>query len=93
MRSSKMTIENQNTGSEHGIEKRIPGIADWTPVTTPGIGFETYEEAYQKALNYAKVRSEMGYSYTVEFRVVVYDYDGSKRKNIRTLTNITGDKK
>jgi len=83
-----MTLENQNSGSEYGIEKKIPGIGGWTPITTSGIGFETYEEAYQKALNAAEVRSRMGYSYTIKFRVVAYDYNGSERKNIRALTVI-----
>ncbi|GAF90102.1 unnamed protein product, partial [marine sediment metagenome] len=49
----------------------------------------TYEEAYQKALNCVEVRSKMGYSYTIKFRIVVYDYDGSKRKNIRVITTVT----
>lgn len=82
-----MTLENINLGSEHGIEKRMPGM-DWVPLNQPGMGFETYEEAYQKALNYAKIRSRVGYPYTIEFRVVVYNYDGTKRKNIRCLTII-----
>lgn len=82
-----MTLENQNFGSEYGIEKRLPGMG-WVPITTPGSGYETYEEVYQKTLDYAKTRSAVGHTYTIEFRVVVYDYDGSKRKNIRILTII-----
>ncbi len=88
-----MTLENTNFGSEYGIEKRMPGMVGWEPLNPPGLGFETYEEAYQKALNYAEVRSSVGYSYTIEFRVVVYDYDGSKRKNIRSLTIVNEDGK
>jgi len=88
-----MTLENTNFGSEYGIEKRMPGMAGWVLLNPLGLGFETYEEAYQKALNYAEVRRRVGYSYTIEFRVVAYDYDGSKRKNIRSLTVVTEDEK
>lgn len=84
-----MTVENQNIGSEHGIE--VKGLAKnglWIPVNPVGEGFETYEEAYQSALT---LEHDMGmFSY---FRIVVYNYSGSKRKNIRILTNITGDEK
>lgn len=81
-----MTLENQHSGSEYGIEKRIPGMGGWTPLNTPGKGFETYEEAYQKALKYAEIRSRVGYTYTIKFRVVVYDYYYTRRSNIRNLT-------
>lgn len=93
-----MTLENTNFGSEYGVEKRMPGysptgVAGWLLLNPLGQGFETYEEAYQKALEYVETRRRMGYSYTIEFRVVVYDYDGSKRKNIRSLTVFTEDEK
>jgi len=84
-----MTLENQNFGSEYGIEVKALSKNDfWFPITRISEGFETYEEAYQKALT---LENDMGmFSY---FRVVVYDYANSKRTNIRILTNITEDKK
>ena len=84
-----MTIENQNTGSEYGIEvKGLVKNGFWVLINKLGKGFETYEEAYQMALITEEKCGIFGY-----FRIVVYDYDGSKRMNIRVLTVITKDEK
>lgn len=91
-----MTLENTHFGSEYGIESRIPSVYDWSLTGVPGIGYETYKEAYQEALKLSasvstfvqktkKVISKSNLD-NVEFRIVVYDYDGSERKNIRVLT-------
>lgn len=84
-----MTLENQNIGSEYGIEvKGLVKNGFWIPTNKIGKGFETYEEAYQIAINMEEELGTIGC-----FRVVVYDYDGLKRKNIRILTSITGEEK
>lgn len=82
-----MTLENTNFGSEYGIESRTLGLCDWQLIGIPGEGYETYEETYQKALEMAEEVSGIGLD-DVEYRIVVYDYDNSKRKNIRILTII-----
>jgi len=80
-----MTLENTNFGSEYGIEvKGLEKNGFWVLVNKLGEGFETYEETYQSALTIEKELGSVGC-----FRVVVYDYDSSERKNIRILTVIT----
>ncbi len=80
-----MTRENRNFGAEYGIEVRIPkGVlaAGWMPDNIPGEGFEEYETARQEALNLsAKFKVK-------QYRVVVYEYDGLERKNVRIVTTI-----
>ena len=85
-----MTLENTNFGSKYGIEIRSLGTSNWAPINRPTDGFETYEEAYQAATKFDKL---FGLSSSVpqsEKRccVVVYNYDGSNRKNVRVLTII-----
>jgi len=82
-----MTLENTNLGSEYGIESRTLGLHDWQLVGISGKGYETYEEAYQYVLEMAGEICKIGLN-DVEFRVVVYDYNGAVRKNIRILTII-----
>jgi len=85
-----MTLENTNFGSEYGVDLRRPGVMEWnwTPILLkPGLGFKTYEEAYQTALEKAKEQIASCF-FSAQLRVVVYDYKGLKRKNIRTLTII-----
>ena len=80
-----MTLENQNTGSEYGIEKRstCKGISGfWYFINKPGNGYDTYEDAYQTAL-VAQKRIPSNY------RIVVYDYNSSKRRNVRIITIVT----
>ncbi len=81
-----MTLQNTNFGSEYGIEIRL-AYSNWSPAHKPGEGFETYEEVYQKALvllkDLCKITTLTG------FKVVVYDYDSSKRKNIRLILDMS----
>jgi hypothetical protein len=79
----------EDEGSEYGIESRLPYL-EWSPITKPGSGFKTYKKAYQNALEIAK-KVYKTYLCDTEFRVVVYDYDGSKRKNIRGVMRVTKD--
>lgn len=77
-----MTKENIKLGSEYGIEVKRPLVHNWASVNQPGEGFESYEEAYQKVLKLQKEWKD----HDREYRVVVYDYNRSGRKNFRVLT-------
>lgn len=87
-----MTLKNTNFGSEYGVEcQRAYSFRAWNPLHLPGKGYETYEEAYQIAIEFDKVfglASSVPQSEKIQYRVVVYDYDDSKRKNIRILTMV-----
>ena len=88
-----MTLKNQNFGSEYGIETRWADMeeipTEWVPANKPGEGFEEYETARQEAIERRKLSKKLSLVDSQQFRVVVYDYAGSKRKNIRILTTIS----
>ena len=80
-----MTLEAQNFGSEYGIEAVDNATySRWAEITKPGEGFEGLEEAKTHAvkLNYEA-------NCALHFRIVVYEYDGLLRKNIRVVTTIS----
>ena len=87
-----MTAENTNFGSEYGIETRwidTGGVpTEWVPANKPGEGFEEYETTRQEALKRTELSKKLSLVDSQQFRVVVYDYDGSKRKNIRVPTTV-----